>query len=189
MRLPEITSLAILVLSVITTAWLLLVLASPFLVPSGTLTDLSGRVGFHDNAELISELNSVPRAVYWIGDAQCHQLAERSYFLNGNQMPFCARDLGLFIGLAAASAFALFFWFTVNPLLLLIGLVPLVVDGGLQLVTSYESSNVLRLATGIVAGVALALILAQFLLALGNGRADSQTNIDIQGGDEASGKS
>jgi len=170
MRLPKITSLAILVMCVLTATWLTLVAVSPFLVPSGTLTDLSGRVGYRDNSAIISELDPIPRAVYWIGDSQCHQIANRSYFLNDNQMPFCARDLGLFIGLAVASGIALLFMLTINPVFLLLGLAPIGVDGGLQLVTSYESMNALRLVTGIIAGLALALLLAQFIMALREGR-------------------
>ena len=175
-------------MSVLTASWLALVMASPFLVPSGTLTDLSGRVGYIDNAEVISEMDTIPRAVYRIGDAQCHQLANRSYFLNDNQMPFCARDLGLFAGLAFASVFALFFRLTINPFLLLIGLVPLGVDGGMQLISSYESVNALRLATGICAGGALALLLAQFLLAFKDEKSPSHDGREAAGDDKSSGK-
>ncbi|UCE45077.1 MAG: DUF2085 domain-containing protein [Methanobacteriota archaeon] len=188
MRFPRITSLAILVMSALTVSWLALVMVSPFLVPSGTITDLSGRVGYIDNAEVISEMDILPRAVYRIGDAQCHQLADRSYFLNDNQMPFCARDLGLFVGLAFASVFALFFRLTINPFLLLIGLVPLGVDGGLQLISSYESVNALRLATGICAGGALALLLAQFLLAFKTEESAPGDAHEVEGDDEPSGK-
>ena len=166
MRLPKITSYAILFMFVITTIWLALVIASPFMVPRGTLTDLSGLVGVRDNAEAFSQLDPLPRAVYTIGDSQCHQIASRSYFLNENQMPFCSRDLGLFIGLAAASGVALFLTISVNPLFLLFGLVPIGIDGGLQAITSYESTNTIRLGTGVIAGVSLALLLAVFLMTL-----------------------
>ncbi len=169
MRLPRITSMAILLMFALTASWLTLVVISPFLAPSGTLTDLSGKVGSRDNSDVISDLDPIPRVVYWIGDSQCHQLANRSYFLNDNQMPFCARDVGLFIGLAVGSAVALFYVLTISPLFLLLGLVPIGVDGGLQLVTSYESTNALRLVTGIVAGIALAVLLAQFMMALREG--------------------
>ncbi|HIH02187.1 TPA: DUF2085 domain-containing protein [Thermoplasmata archaeon] len=97
---------------------------------------------------------------------ECHQLAERSYFLNGNQMPFCARDLGLFVGLMIGFGIATFLSVQINPVLLLFGLAPMGIDGGVQLVTEYESTNPLRLATGIVAGAALALLLAVFIIAL-----------------------
>ncbi len=168
MRLPRITSYAVLAMFAVTTTWLALVVASPFMVPKGTLTDLSGAVGYKDNSELFSQLDPLPRAVYYVGDSQCHQLASRSYFLNDNQMPFCSRDLGLFIGLAAASGVALFLTISVNPLLLLFGLAPIGIDGGLQAVTSYESTNTLRIVTGIIAGISLAFLLALFMVTLKN---------------------
>ena len=189
MRFPEITSYAILAMFAITTIWLVLVVIAPFMVPKGTLTDLSGRVGYLDNMELYSELDPLPRVVYRIGDSQCHQIVERSYFLNENQMPFCARDFGLFIGLASASLFALFIRLTINPLWLLAGLVPIAIDGGLQMVTSYESVNALRLATGIVAGAALALLLAVFLLAFRNEDEESSSGSESEHGSRVSGKS
>ena len=189
MRFPEITSYAILAMFAITTIWLVLVVISPFMVPKETLTDLSGRVGYLDNVELYSELDPLPRVVYRIGDSQCHQIVERSYFLNENQMPFCARDFGLFIGLAFASLFALFIRLAINPLWLLVGLVPIAIDGGLQLVTSYESVNALRLATGIVAGAALALLLAVFLLAFRDEDEESSSGSESGRGSGVSGKS
>ena len=189
MRFPEITSLAILVMSAITTIWLALVFTSPYMVPSGTLTDLSGRVGYVDNADAFSELDPLPRVVYRIGDSQCHQIVERSYFLNGNQMPFCARDLGLFIGLASASFFALYVRLAINPLLLLAGLVPIGIDGGLQIMTSYESVNALRLATGIAAGATLALLLAVFLLAFRDEEKESSSDAESGEGTRVCGKS
>lgn len=166
MRIPAITSPVVLLMFALTSVWAALVILSPMMVPADTLTDLSGRVGFHDNDMLFDDLSPVPHAIYWIGDAECHQLAERSLFINGNQMPFCARDLGLFIGLAAGSGLATFVRLKMNPVLMLLGLVPIGVDGGLQLVTEYESNNVLRVATGLLAGIVLSLLLAHFMFAL-----------------------
>lgn len=162
----RLTSRTVLVGLIICVAWLVLVFSTPFMVPSGTLKDLSGRVGTRENIATFSDLGIVPRAVYTIGDVECHQIADRSYFLNGNQMPVCSRDVGLFAGLVLGFAAACFVRFKGNPVLLLLGLVPLAVDGGLQLVTRYESNNPLRLATGIVAGTALALLLALYIHAI-----------------------
>ena len=164
--MPAITSLAVLVMFVITSTWLALVVLSPYLVPAGTLTDLSGLVGVRDNAEAFSDLDPIPRTIYTIGDSQCHQIADRSYFLNDNQMPFCSRDLGLFIGLVAGSTVSLFIVIRINPVFLLAGLAPIGIDGGIQAVTSYESNNSLRVVTGIIAGIALSLLLALFLVTL-----------------------
>lgn len=165
-RIPWVTSGAVLLMFAVSAAWAALVFASPLMVPAGTLTDLSGLVGVHDNDELFEGLSPVPYAVYWAGDGECHQLANRSFFINGNQMPFCARDVGLFVGLAAASGVATFVRYKINPLLVLAGLVPIGLDGGIQLVTDYESNNLLRVATGLLAGAVLALLLAHFMFAL-----------------------
>jgi len=166
MRIPWVTSGPVLLMFAVTAVWAALVFAAPMMVPAGTLTDLSGSVGVRDNAELFSDLSPLPRAVYRAGDVECHQLANRSFFINDNQMPFCARDVGLFVGLAAASGVAMFIRYKINPLFVLAGLVPIGIDGGLQLITSYESNNVLRVATGLLAGVVLALLLAHFMFAL-----------------------
>lgn len=166
MRLPRITSRVMLALLVLSAVWLALVVISPLLVPSNTLKDLSGVVGGHENEGQFKDLGPIPHAIYWLGDAECHQLASRSLFINGNQMPFCARDVGLFLGLVAGFLTATFVRWKIPPLLVLLGLVPIAIDGGLQLVTSHESTNPLRLATGLIAGLVLALLLAHFLFVI-----------------------
>jgi len=170
MKIPFVTSIILLIIFLFCSVWLALVLVSPYLVPSDTLTDLSGSVNVRDNVEQFKDLNTLPKIVYSIGDVECHQIKERSYFLNGNEMPFCARDLGLFAGLAAGFGLVTFIRIRTNPFLLLLGLLPLGLDGGIQLLTDYESNNLLRLATGIIAGVALALIIAQFVFVIQDDR-------------------
>lgn len=167
MKFPRITSRAILLAFIVSTLWLVLVMIAAFLVPPGTLDDISGRVGGHENEDQFRDLNPVAHAVYWIGDGECHQLSERSYYLNDNQMPFCARDLGLFAGIAAGFGIATFYRSKLKPWLFLVALLPLAIDGGLQAVTSYESNNPLRLGTGIFAGLGLALLLAEFVFVIG----------------------
>jgi uncharacterized membrane protein len=139
--------------------WLGLVLLAPFTLPSGSVTDLSGRATSVDNADQIAGMNPLAAAVYWAGDVNCHQLPSRSYFLNGNQMPFCARDLGVFVGLVAGMALALLTSARPSPLLVALGFLPLALDGGWQLLTDYESSNALRLLTGILAGMSAAMLI------------------------------
>ena len=161
----RITSGVLLILLVASTVWVALTVTAPLLVPSDTLLDLTGTVGMRENVAQFESLSIVPRTIYIIGDLECHQIADRSYFLNGNQMPFCSRDLGLFLGIALGFGIATFFFLQLNPMWLLVGLVPIGLDGGLQLVTGYESTNPLRLVTGIIGGAALALLLASFVLA------------------------
>lgn len=163
MRLPKLTSPVVLAAFVICLVWLALVVSAPFLVHSHTLLDLSGSVNVKDNIAQFHSLAPLPKAIYSIGDVECHQIASRSFFLNGNEMPFCSRDLGLFIGLAAGFGLAAFYRYKLNPFLALAGLVPMGIDGGLQLVTSYESNNALRIITGIIAGVSLSILLAYYV--------------------------
>ncbi|MGM9567137.1 MAG: DUF2085 domain-containing protein [Clostridia bacterium] len=77
----------------------------------------------------------------------CHCRSDRSFFFRGKQFPICARCTGLGIGFLFS--LSLFFW---RPPLLLgvLLMVPLIVDGVLQLKTSYESRNPRRLITGIL---------------------------------------
>ena len=161
-----ITSGILLSLAIASAVWVALNVAAPFMAPPDTLLDLSGTIGMRENDDQFESLSVLPRVIYTIGDLECHQIPERSYFLNGNQMPFCARDLGLFAGLMVGFGVATVLIVQINPVLLLFGLVPMGLDGGVQLVTEYESANPLRLATGIVAGASLALLLAVFILAL-----------------------
>ena len=166
MRIPHITSPVLFAVFISASIWTVLVVTAPLMVPSGTLEDLSGVVGGHENEDQFDQLSPLPHAVYWLGDAECHQLANRSLFLNDNQMPFCVRDLGIFIGLAFGFGIVTFYRYKINPVYVLIGLVPIGIDGGLQAVTSYESNNFLRMVTGLVAGFVLSLMLAHFLFVI-----------------------
>jgi uncharacterized membrane protein len=140
-------------------ALLLLLLVSPYLVEPGKFKDLSGSVLTVDNQAQFSGINPVAWLVYSFGDLNCHQLKERSYFLNDNQMPMCSRDTGIFIGLfAGAFAFSLFA-FELKRRWLLIGLLPLILDAGVQAVSSYESDNSIRVITGAIAGISVAVFI------------------------------
>jgi uncharacterized membrane protein len=165
MNLPKLTSYGILTAFVFSLVWFALVVTAPLMVPSHTLLDLSGRVGYHDNDAQFASLSPLPHAIYWIGDGECHQLASRSYYLNGNQLPFCSRDFGIFLGLAVGFGALLFVRYKIHPVLAVLGLVPMGIDGGMQALTSYLSNNPLRLITGTTAGVACALLLAHFIFA------------------------
>ena len=127
-----------------------------------------------------SELNPVFGFVYAFGDINCHQKHDRSWALNDNQMPVCTRDIGIFSGFFMGCLFfrlrGLNRW-TVRDsflsvfdddsiesvyltdrrmrlmmLLLLLGIVPMAIDGFTQLLTDYESTNGVRVITGFMAG-------------------------------------
>ena len=90
----------------------------------------------------------------------CHGMVERSLDLFGVPMPICARCVGIYAGLLAGLAV---FWLL--PLLrekvmrpiAFAAVTPLALDGLTQLTGLRESTNPLRIATGVVAGLAFGL--------------------------------
>ena len=178
----------------------------PFLMPAGTVPELSGRANMmdytsqdswgnnahsdegemghnqsaHGGTFAWSELNPYYAFVYAFGDLNCHQKHERSWTINGNQMPVCARDVGIFFGLALGgwwfsrrglnrwtirdSFLTLFSDSLVAPLYVndrrlssmfgigLLFCLPVILDGGIQAVTAYESINPVRVLTGLPFG-------------------------------------
>jgi len=142
----------VLVPFIITMAWALCMVAAPLSIPAGSVEDLSGVVGMVDNANQTAKMNPFARWVYESGDVNCHQKAGRSYFINGNEMPYCTRDVGIFFGMAFGTAFSLFFIVELRLRYILLGLVPIGIDGGMQLLGFWESINPVRVATGGLAG-------------------------------------
>lgn len=84
----------------------------------------------------------------------CHQMPARSFFFGGYQLPLCARCCGLLLGQAIGllSAFLLEIPMPLCGLLTL----PLIVDGTVQLLTAYRSTNPRRFLTGILCGCGFA---------------------------------
>lgn len=146
--------------------WVLLQFLAPFLVPPGTASDLSGSVGVSDNDHVFRSMSFPWGSIYSCGDRMCHQIPERSFILNENQMPFCVRCTAIWIGLAVGLGFMVVFSFELNEkffAVLLLSLLPLGLDGVGQLLGFWESTNIVRLLTGIPAGllggVAIGLII------------------------------
>ena len=77
----------------------------------------------------------------------CHCRPDRSFFFRGKQFPVCARCIGLGIGFLLS--LSLFLWRPPVYLAVLL-MVPLIIDGVLQLKTSYESRNLRRMITVIL---------------------------------------
>jgi len=84
----------------------------------------------------------------------------------GYKMPACARDFGIYSGtlmgillfLAIGKRFGV-----VSLPVYLAFLAPLAIDGASQMVFSYESSNMIRIATGLVAGAASTIALLSMM--------------------------
>ena len=169
----------VLVLFFISLIWAVAMFLAPATLPSGEVADLDGLANHIDYEARWAELPLPHAIVYYIGDAECHQISNRSFYVAGNQMPVCSRDTGIFlfgtigifmamiarpgptvsrmlIGLLPKRARSFIegripeFWFLVITAAFF--LVPLALDGGLQLFTGYESTNAARLLTGSLAG-------------------------------------
>ena len=188
--------------------YLFLCFLAPLSLPTGSVPELSGRANAidyafedswgngengeesdighdqskHGGAFAWSELNPLWAFTYAFGDLNCHQKHERSWEINGNQMPVCTRDIGIFMGFSIGCLiFGLrgFNRWTIRDtflsvfpdlrmqgvyqrdlrmilmiVILGIGVIPMAVDGFTQLlVDSYESNNPLRIATGFFSGL------------------------------------
>ena len=164
-------------------------LAAPYTIPPGTVRNLDGNANMVDYGDLWAELPLLPRIVYTVGDFNCHQRADRSFHLNGNQMPMCARCAGLNVGFFLGSLALMMtipsgdiFRSSLTPILgkraitmerkyaiaLSLGmgfivLAPMVLDGLVQALTDYESTNAMRLVTGTVFGAALVYALGIYM--------------------------
>ena len=90
----------------------------------------------------------------------CHGFPARSFSLFGTTMPICARCVGIYIGLFAAMAIA-FLWKTgawrIPRMAMLIAAAPLAIDGLSQATGLRESTNVLRIASGLTAAFVFGL--------------------------------
>ena len=152
----EKVSKPILTIFIIFFIFTLLQFLSPIFLPSNTYTDLSGLVAISDNQESINSMPFPLNIAYGFGDRLCHQRADRSFFINGNQMPFCARCTAIFIGLVIGLIVILFYRIELNErfiFFIFLSLVPIGIDGTGQLFGLWESSNLSRTLTGLILGI------------------------------------
>jgi uncharacterized membrane protein len=143
--------------------WILLQFIAPFSLPASSIDDLSGNVGVSDNKKMIDNMPSPLGLIYGAGDRLCHQKADRSFFINENQMPFCSRCTAIWLGLAIGLCFMVFYKIELDEkflFLIIIGIVPIGIDGIGQLLNFWESNNIIRLITGLLAGIVCGLAIA-----------------------------
>lgn len=93
-----------LVLLAFFSAVLALFILAPAACPCGSVTGLNGRPVEPDYFDLWASLPAVPRLAYSVGDILCHQEAARSFAIDGNQLPICARDISALAGMVAGFA-------------------------------------------------------------------------------------
>lgn len=169
----------------ITTFWAVSIFLAPLTLEPGTVEDLDANANWIDYGgdwADMAKYNPYAASVYLFGDFNCHQKHTRSQSFHGNQLPVCARDVGIAWG-AVVGALILFYvirtpymfltflsvvpeeertamlkrlppWFAAG-LVALPFILPTGLDGFYQLLTDYESTNTVRLVTGFFLGIIL----------------------------------
>ena len=88
----------------------------------------------------------------------CHCKDERSFHYKGEKFPICARCTGELVGIIASLFSCFFFQLPVWGCVLI--MIPLIVDGTVQMFTKYESNNRRRFVTGVLFGYGLFMLFA-----------------------------
>tara|TARA_B100000902_G_scaffold1466_3_gene1916 strand:+ start:1776 stop:2525 length:750 start_codon:yes stop_codon:yes gene_type:complete len=145
-----------------------------------SMGELGHNQSMHGGTFAWMDMNPVSGLIYAIGDLNCHQKWERSWEINGNQMAVCTRDVGILFGFSIFCLLWKFkglnrwtirdtflsilpdrkiegFYYNDRRMsamiaILIAGLLPMAIDGFTQLGTSYESTNLVRIITGSIAG-------------------------------------
>lgn len=158
------------ILLIIALIFSILLILCPLLQPENTIKNLTGRPNLIDNYSLILRLSFPCQQVYSFGDIWCHQMRDRSLFINGNQMPVCARCFGLFVGIPIGIMLSIIVRIKVYERIhrriltaLFIGYTPLAVDSAGQIMGLWISTNLIRAITGAVAGLSFGLILGMLV--------------------------
>ena len=88
----------------------------------------------------------------------CHCRDDRSFHYKGKKFPICARCTGELLGIIFSISSCIFF--RISMLAIVILVLPLILDGGIQMFTSYESNNFKRFVTGFLFGYGLFMFIA-----------------------------
>lgn len=94
----------------------------------------------------------------------CHQRPDRCFKINGKPMNICSRCLGVYLGLLIGLLVPFIimgiYLISVTTLLflMLIGIVPMGIDGLTQFLGFRQSNNYLRFITGFIAGLFIGIL-------------------------------
>jgi uncharacterized membrane protein len=184
-------SIPFLVVFALSLFWTVSLFIAPMTLPPETVSDLDGRSNIVDFGDLWDSLPPYQRAIYYFGDLNCHQKWYRSFTINGNQMPVDARmtSIFLFVNLGFASLMfvevdasvsttmfnsfpkkvRLFVEKRIKPevfisILTILAILPVAIDGFTQLLTPYESTNLMRVLSGISLGWIGGVLMGAFIL-------------------------
>jgi uncharacterized membrane protein len=119
-----------------------------------------------------AQFPAVTLAVYRAGSLVCHQRPERSFHLARMQMPVCARCFGLYLAGAAGltAAWGVRRSFSPGAVRTLLGLaaLPIAATVALEWAGAIETTNVLRMMTGLPLGFAGGVVVVRALARRGD---------------------
>lgn len=118
-------------------------------------------------------------SVYHFFGHVCHQMPERSFFLDGHPLAVCSRCFGVYFGLVAGFVAYPFFRRVeeVEPLprfWLFLAMIPIGVDWSLGVFNIWENTHLSRFLTGLLLGFACAVFITPAvveIVRLASGRA------------------
>ncbi len=182
------TNKIVFALFILTLFYSLSLFVAPMTLEPGTVEGLNGAANRIVHRQEWNDLPIYHRAIYTFSDLNCHQMHERSYSLNGNQMPVCSRDVGIFSGftfgfllmsfsrggrdtkdimldllnfdLAMTESKKTFILIVLGGIFAL----PMILDGGLQMISDYESFNAFRTLTGLLFGFGFSVFISSIIL-------------------------
>lgn len=110
-------------------------------------------------------------ALQWFGFGLCHQLPERSFFGGGVQVPVCARDTGIYVGVIVSVLMVAALQsrrpsrLPSRGIAVLLGafVLVMVLDGLSAYAGLRDTTNAIRLATGLLAGYAVGALLVPLI--------------------------
>jgi len=108
----------------------------------------------------------IPQILYQISYAICHQLPDRSFSVYNQFLPFCARCIGIYLGMFIAFSFYFLFKILKNKkpikppslwinVLSIFFIILMVIQAITVNFTNYSFENELRFITGILFGISL----------------------------------
>jgi uncharacterized membrane protein len=174
--------------------WTVSIFVAPMTLSPETISGLDGHSNVVDFGELWNSLPPYQRAIYYFGDMNCHQKWYRSFTINGNQMPVDARMTSIFLFVNLGFASMIFAevdsslsmtMFNSLPkklrmfvgkrmklevfmsIVTILAILPVAIDGFTQLLTPYESTNLMRVLTGISLGWIGGVLVGAMILSIG----------------------
>ena len=93
----------------------------------------------------------------------CHQKEERSFFIKNHQFPLCARCTGIWLS-SPIALITFIIGYSIKIRYCIFLMIPLIVDGTVQLLKIKHSTNMRRFITGLLYGYGSMTLKLYFLL-------------------------